>query len=364
MDHTDLPFHKDWNRSFEITSFSTEWDGWCEHKFDIIDKKFGPLPTLQPLSKTHWWRWNEQAVNEVLQKHPVVRLTYGSRNEHIQTLFDACAITGEPRVVISDTNIPQPHPENVRVISTQPLAYQFSRTLIDKKTKPIYHRKVKDLKHPFFIMAKGNDFGRPKLMLMLEQLSLLKDALYSVGQIDAVDNQFLIDDIGVNRSLKDLPDRTLGGEYIKYDVKKNLELLPHLINQCHFYASLDTNGLYGENLLYPVNEKTLWGYCTTVPTLPIWYDNIAEQMKGWGYRFTNTRYRTPGESIQDTVVRWSKEILFHYHITQNDIWSQSWQDARGEDAMHNYELTLDLHRVIMHSVEQQLSELPPEFKRN
>lgn len=363
IDHMDFPSHKELIQSFEIMPFSTEWDGWCEHKFDIIDNKFGPLPNLVPLSKTHWLKWNPQAVNEILQKHPVVRLPYGSRNEHIQTLFEACALAQEPRVVISDTKIPQPHPENVRVINTQPLAYQFSRTLIDNKPKPIHDRKTKDLKHPFFIMAKSNDFGRPRLMLMLQQLGLLKDALYSVGDINAMDHQFPNDTVGVNSSLKDLHSRTLGGEYIKFDVKKNLELIPHLINQCHFYASVDTNGLFDEQLLYPVNEKTLWGYCTTVPTLPIWYDNIAEQMKEWGYRLSNIQYRTPGESIQDTVVRWCKEILFHYHITQNDDWSKSWQDAQGDDVMHNHELNLSLHSVILQSVEQQISELPQEFKK-
>jgi len=364
IDHKDLPFQKDWNHPFKIKSFSTEWDDWCDHKFDIIDKKFGKLPNFHPLAPTHWWRWNAQAVNEILQKHPVVRLHYGSRNEHIQTLFEACALTEEPRVVISDAKILQPHPENVRVITTQPLAYQFSRTLVDqkKKSKPIYGRKAKDLKHPFFIMAKGNDFGRPRLMLMLEQLGLLKDALYSVRDINAMDYQFPSDTVSVNRSLKDLQSRILGGEYIRFDIKKNLELIPHLINQCHFYASVDTNGLFDEQLLWPVNEKTLWGYCTTVPTLPIWYDNIAEQMKEWGYHFSNTQYRTPGESIQDTVVRWCKEILFHYRITQNDDWAESWQQSRGEYAVHNHELTLSLHNVITQSVEQQISELPIEFK--
>jgi hypothetical protein len=292
----------------------------------------------------------------------VVRLDYGALDEHIQRLFDACARVGEPRIIVSDTHIPHTPPDNVRIIVTEPTAYQFSRTFSDTKIKPVYHRQAKDLRHPFMIMARGQDYGRSRLMLMLEQLGLLKDALYSVGDIRAQDYYFSPDTVSINSTLENMSTQIVGDEYVKYDVKRNLETLPALINLCHFYVGVDTNGLFSERLLCSVAEKTLWGYTTTVPVLPIWHDSVAHQMGEWGYRFTNIPYRRSGETVQDTVIRWCKEILFHYQIAQNQQWSQAWQDSQGETTIHNFELTRRLHQIIWESVERQIAELPQEFQ--
>jgi hypothetical protein len=362
MEHNESPIQKARDQPFVVRPFRTEWDHWCKHKFDIIDKKFGSLPAMTPIDSTHWWQWDQQMINETIQAHSVVRLQYGSLNEHIQRLFDACKNTNEPRLIVSDTKIPQPHPDNVRVIVTEPLAYQFSRTFAESNLRPVYHRKVQDLAHPFMILGRGGDYGRPRLMLMLEQLGLLKDALYSVGDVNARDHLFVADAVGINSALRDMSIQILGGEYIKYDVNRNLDILPDLLNRCHFYVGVDSNGLYPEQILLPVNEKSLWGYTTTVPTLPIWHDSVARQMAGWGYRFSNIPYRQPEETAQDTVIRWCKEILFHYQITQNEQWSQSWQDSQGEITIHNFELTHRLHQIILEDVERQIAELPAEFQ--
>lgn len=362
INHDESPSLKNWNQPFEIRPFGTEWDHWCQHRLTVINQKFGPMPHMVPVMRGVGWRWNQQTVNETLQKHSVVQLKYGALDEHIQRLFDACARVGEPRIIVSDTQIPHTPPDNVRVIVTEPTAYQFSRTFADTKIEPAYHRQTKDLRHPFMIMARGGDYGRPRLMLMLEQLGLLKDALYSVGDINAQNHLFWKDTVSINSSLRDMSSQVLGGEYIKFDVKRNLKKLPDLINLCHFYVGVDTNGLYLEEDLDSVGEKNLWGYTTTVPVLSIWRDSVAHQMAEWGYRFTNIPCRQSGETVQDTVIRWCKEILFHYQIAQNQQWSQSWQDSQGETTMHNFELTRRLHQIIWESIERQIAELPAEFQ--
>lgn len=362
ISRSEPPSKKEWNGSFDIRNFFSEWDHWCEHRITIIDKKFGSMPFIPPGQGGQWYRWDQQLINKTMNEHPVVRLYWGALDEQIEMLFNACALTEKPRLIISDTQIPHTPPDNVRVIVTEPNAYQFSRTFADTKTKPTYNRRVRDLQHPFMIMARGQDYGRPELMLMLKQLGLLQDALYSSGDILAGDHQFMSDPVGINLSMKDISTRVLGGEYVKYDVKKNLETLPGLINLCHFYVGVDTNGLYHEKVLHSVCEKNLWGYTTTVPVLPIWYDSTAHQMQEWGYRFTNITHRREGETDQDTVIRWCREILFHYQITLNEQWSQSWQDQQGETTIHNFELTRRLHQIILDSIERQIAELPPEFQ--
>lgn len=348
---------------FKVELFSTEWDGWCDHRVPFINAKFGRRPKIALGEKgKHWVQWDNKLLEQTVQKNSVLYLRYGSFDIHIDSLFDACRTVDEPRIVVSDTKIRSAIPENVRVIYVEPLAYQFSRTFADTNIKPVYHRQVKDLTHPFMIMSRSADHGRPRLMLMLEQLGLLKDALYSCGDIQAADHLFDKDELGINKSLKDVALRTLGSSYIKMDVKKNLEEIPALINQCHFYVGADTNGLFGENMYWPVNEKCLWGYATTVPVLPIWYDNVNQQMQEWGYRFKNIPYQQLGETVQQTVARWCCEILFYYQIAQNAQWSQSWQDQQGEDAVHNFELTRVLYKTIAHDIEQQIDELPSEFQ--
>lgn len=363
---------KDCDHQFEITHSRTEWDHWCEHRLDIIDRKFGPMPFMRPfrgvfdasdsLRDIHWCRWDPDLVHSTLREHPVVRLNYGSLEGHVRQLFEACAATGRPRVIISHTRIPHDPPENVRVIVTEPLAYQFSRTVSDARLRPAYQRRASALRHPFMIMARSTDHGRPRLMLMLEQLGLLRDALYSVSDIRARDYLFREDHVGVNAALGDLSARVLGDSYIKMDVRRNLGVVPALLELCHFYVSIDINGLYTEPCLWPVAEKNLWGYTTATPTLPIWPEHTAQQMREWGYRFQNTPYRLEGEAMQATVIRWCQEILFHHQITQNERWSQSWQDLQGEIATHNFKLTQDLHQIIQADVERQIQELPAEFQ--
>jgi hypothetical protein len=85
-------------------------------------------------------------------------------------------------------------------------------------------------------------------------------------------------------------------------------------------------------------------------------------MRQWGYRFTNVPHRLAGETLQATVIRWCREILFLCQITQNPGWGQSWQDSQGEITAHNFELTRRLHRIIWEGVERQIQELPAEFQ--
>ena len=350
------------NQPFDVGPFSTEWDQWCDHRVPFINEKFGSRPCVRALNSTHWWQWNEQLIDRTVRENPVIYLRYGCFDSHIKLLFEACRKVNEPRLIVSDVNIRSAKPANVRVIYTEPTAYQFSYTFANADIKPIYHRKIQDFKHPFMIMARNVDHGRSRLMLMLKQLGLLEDALYSCGNITAADYLFMEDPRSINSCLSDMVLSVLGGQYIKFDVKKNLKVIPELINRCHFYVSADSNGLFKEAPLYSVGEKTLWGYATTVPVLPIWYNSIDYQMQDWGYRFQNIPYRQPGETQQDTVVRWCQEILFRYQITQNSQWAQSWQDKQGEDTIHNFELTLGLYKTIARDIERQIDELPQEFQ--
>ena len=75
-----------------------------------------------------WVQWDNKLLEQTVQKNSVLYLRYGSFDIHIDSLFDACRTVNEPRIVVSDTKIRSAIPENVRVVYTEPTAYQFSKT--------------------------------------------------------------------------------------------------------------------------------------------------------------------------------------------------------------------------------------------
>lgn len=353
---------KNFDKAFDVMPYTTEWNFWCKHTVPFINAKFGNRPFLKPYDNHGWWKWDKKRVEDTVKNHSVIYLMYGSLDYHIKLLFDACQKINEPRIIVSDTNIQFTTPKNVKIISTAGLAYQFSRTFADTNVKPVYKRSVKNLKYPFMIMASSNDNGRPRLMLMLEKLGILKKSLYSSGHISPDKLLFPEDNLGINTVLTDIKKKIIGKEYIRFNVEKNFDIIPSFINQCHFYVATDTDGLYNHKINWTVSEKHLWGFTTTAPVISIWCDNTRQQMQKWGYRNHNISKRQNNETLQDTVERWCKEILFYYQITCDPNWSQSWQDKQKLDTAHNFELTRRLYKIISSDISRQIDELPVEFK--
>lgn len=349
-------------KSFAITDWNSEWKEWCKYPIPFITSKFGNRPLLRPVSIDGWWQWDSTLIEKTVKENTVLYLKYGFLEYHIKLLFDACKKINEPRIIVSEATINHPVPSNVKIIYSACHAYHFSRVFDDTNIKPVYKRQTKNLKYPFMIMAFGHDHGRPRLMLMLEQLGLLKNSLYSSGHIISNKLLFPEDPLGINSVLTDIEKTVIGKKYIKFNVKKNLNIIPNFINQSHFYVAGDTDGLYYPQAGWCVSEKHLWGYTTTTPVKSIWCDNTTEQMKRWGYRTNNISKRKKEETIQDTIERWCKEILFLYQITLNNNWSQSWQEKQQEDGNHNFQLTKNLHKIISLDIEKQIDELPIEFK--
>jgi len=355
------PFKK-LDKNFPIENYSTEWDSWCDYEVPLVNKKFGKRPFLRPSSiYGYWWQWDKTLIEKTIQQNSVIYLRHASLDYHINLLLEACKKIGAPRIIVSDTNIRANVPENVRVIVVPGLAYQFSRCFADTDIKPDFNRKIDKCKYPFMLMASSQDNGRPRLLLMLKKLGLLEKCLYSTSSISSKDFLFPEDDLGLNQVMTSLDKKIIGKEYIKFNVKTNLDIIPKFINLCNFYLAIDSNGLYDHNINWQVSEKHLWGYTTTVPVISFWCKNTLEQMQNWGFKTHNISMRQKNETIQETITRWSKEILFYYQITLDPNWSRSWQDKQNINSAKNFEIAKNLHNKIKNGISQQIEELPSEF---
>ena len=358
------------SRPFNIHHYITEWDHWCRHAVPFINGKFGkrpwiePLGTPDPLGDWTYSYWQDTLIEDTIKAHPVVYLGYGSGHDNIKQLYNTCEKVGEPRLIITTSKIRSkiPVPDSVRIIHTDAMAYQYSKTFNESGISPVYHRKIVDMKHSFLLMASNINSARVPVVMMLKELGVLEDALWTCPEVKAVDQLLDPDHIGINSVLSDLDKRVLGGEYIRQDNKRNMEVLPHLLQQCHFHVAMDSDVLDTDYHHWCVAEKHLQGYTTTTPILPIWGDEEAEQMNEWGFRFDNIHGRDASESKQEAMVRFCKEILFYSQMSKNPDWAQSWQDNQGETTAHNFELNRKLHEIIYRDIEKQIDELPPEFQ--
>lgn len=360
---------KDLNKPFKITPFLTEWDIVVKDVINpvpFINAKFGNRPTLTPLNgEINWWSWNNNMLVETVKNNPVLYLKYGSFDSHIKQLYQACANTDQPRLIVTYDKIrlAVPIPANVRVIHTNAMAYQFSKLVSDDKNiRPVLHRSVADLKHSFLFMAANPNSDRVKVLMMLESLGVLENALYSSPDIEIRSKQYLTDKIAINQHLNDLHRKYLGRYYSKFDMKGNLRVMPDLLNQCHFHVAMDSDVLRTNYIHWCVAEKHLQGFTATIPVLPIWDEPETQTMKEWGFRFKNIPSRDESESEQEAIMRWCKEILFYYQMIGNKEWAQSYQDLQGEDTFHNFMLLKGLHKTISSNIEKQIDELPTEFQ--
>ena len=349
---------------FKVINYFTEWDHWCRHSVPFINEKFGKRPWIEPLHDFKFQHWEDRLIDDTIKDHPVVYLGYGSRYENIKQLYTACEKIGEPRLIITTSKIRSniPVPDSVRIIHTEAMAYQYSKTFDDSGISPVYHRKATDLKYSFLFMASSRYSDRVPVAMMLKELGVLEDALWACPEVKAVDRLYDPDPIGINSVLSDLDKRVVGGEHVQFNEKRNTEILSPLLRQCHFHVAMDSDVLYTDYHHWCVAEKHLQGYTTTTPVLPIWGDEQAEQMKEWGFRFDNIPGRAESESKQEAIVRWCREILFYSQLSKNPDWAQSWQDSQGETTSHNFELNRKLHEVIYRDIEKQIDELPPEFR--
>ena len=211
-------------------------------------------------------------------------------------------------------------------------------------------------------MASNPYSDRVPVLMMLKQLGVLEDALWSCPDIYASDRVYAEDHIAINPALSDIKKQVVGGEYIAFNCKGNMVVLPPLLQQCHFHVAMYSDVLYTDYHHWCVDEKHLQGYTTTTPVLPIWRDEQAEQMREWGFRFENIPGRAELESKQEAIMRWCREILFYSQLSKNPDWAQSWQDSQGETTSHNFELNRKLHKIIYRDIEKQIDELPSEFR--
>lgn len=371
-----IPNIKSLDKPFEITPFQTEWDRTLSDVIKpapFINAKFGnrpmltPLgpPLMDPLGYTGWWNWNKSMLDETVKNNSVLYLLYGSVDSHIKQLYQACADTGQPRLIVTHDKIRSavPVPANVRVIHTNAMAYQFSKLVSDDSNiRPVFRRSVADLKHSFLFMAANPNSDRIKVLMMLESLGVLENALCSSPDVEVRSKQYITDNIAINQHLNHLHSKYLGSDYSKFGLKGNLRTISDLLSQCHFHVAMDSDVLYTHYIHWCVGEKHLQGFTATTPVLPIWDDPETQTMKEWGFRFNNIPSRDESESEQEAVMRWCKEILFYYQMIGNKEWAQSWQNQQGEDTFHNFTLLKGLHRTISSNIERQIDELPTEFQ--
>jgi len=350
---------------FSFGSFPTDWGEWAE-PVPYIHDKFGDRPQLRPIKwGKHRWTWDEKVLDETVKTNPVIYLAEGSNIENINQLFRAYARLNEPRLIITESKIrcTAEVPANVNFIYVNGHAWQFSKMFDQSGIRPRYDRNVRNLSHTFLMMAANplRKYEGPKILMMLEALGALKDALYSCPDLLSVESQYIKDDIGINLHMKNMKQRHIG-EYLTYNHRKNLPIISKHLNHCHFHVARSPQAIYDHYWHWGVDEKHLQGYASMTPVLPIWADPEAEQMGEWGFRFNNIRGRSRDESEQETIIRWCREILFHVQIARNQEWSQSWQDLQSQNASHNFALLKKLHHVIKKDIEKQIDELPNEFK--
>jgi len=358
------------DKPFKINPFLTEWNranADVINPVPFINAKFGNRPMLTPMddTATGWWSWNDNLLDETVKNNPVLYLDYGSFDSHLKQLYQACAGTDQPRLIVTDDKIRSavPVPANVRVIHTNAMAYQFSKLVSDDRNiRPVFHRSVADLKHSFLFMASNPNSDRIKVLMMLESLGVLENALCSSPDVEVRTRQYITDNIGINQHLNHLHSKNLGRDYSRFDVKGNLRTISDLLDQCHFHVAIDSDVLYTHYIHWCVAEKHLQGFTATTPVLPIWNEPETQTMKEWGFRFNNIPGRDESESEQEAVMRWCKEILFYYQMIGNKEWAQSWQDQQGEDTFHNFMLLKGLHGTISSNIERQIDELPTEFQ--
>jgi hypothetical protein len=351
----------------EKKEYQTEWCEWSSDSIPYITEKWGnriTIPTPVEVSVDGEFYWYEQSLlDRVVRDNPVIFLKYGYFDWQLDELKQSLKKIEENRILISFCRLPGEWPKNVKLIHTEPMAYQFSRALERAQLRQKYHRQIKELKHSFAIMAMGLDQGRHKLMMMLKKLGLLDRAIHSNPNLSKTAGIYIEDNLSLNDHLIDIEGKILGDQgYVKFDVEKNLQILPSLFEECHFYVSIDTNPFL-DNRIVCITEKVMWGVTTTTPLLPIWATNKSEQMKNWGFRFNNVGYRRDNESEQGAVQRWCERIMFLDKITQDPEWAQSWENSQGEDSAHNADLARRLHNIIDADIQRQIEELPADFYR-
>jgi len=349
---------------FPVRSYATEWDWGAEIPF--INEKFGTRTRLNPLDPMGkgWWSWPDSLVEKTVMENPVMYLHYGSLDSQIKQLYTACEKTGAPRLIITDEKIRSKHkvPSNVRILVTHAMAYQYSKIFDESKLRPVYKRKVDNLEHSFMIMASNPDSPATYVLMVLQELGALENALYSSPSLPAEKWIREDDKLAINHVIKDLKKNYIGGDYVRFDHKKNLNIISENLKKCHFFVAIDRDVFYNDYVHWSIAEKHLQCFTSTTPVMPIWTDAESTQMKEWGFRFENIVSRQQDETVQCAVKRWCEKILFNLNITKNQQWSQAWQDTNAPDTTHNFELLKKLHQNIANEIDQQIDELPKEFK--
>jgi hypothetical protein len=346
------------------SEYKTEWSEWSPDPVPHVTAKWGErimLPNPVEIKHNNFYWYETELLDQIARDNAVIYLKYGYFLWQINELKQSLAKVNEPRIVVSFCDLPGPWPDNVRLINTEPMAYQFSKAITRAGLRPKYQRRVSQLDHRFTIMAMGRDQGRHKLMLMLERLNLLANAKHSNPDLAPEQGVFTEDHLAFNKMARPLPARILGDAYVKFNVEQNLKVLPGIIEQGNFFVSIDTNPFLDDRISN-ITEKIMWSMTTTTPVIPIWATNKARQMAEWGFRFDNVGYRRSEETEQQAVQRWCERIMFMDRIAQDPEWAQSFEDRSGEDTAHNVDLAKRLHVIIDQSIQHQIDQLPREFQ--
>lgn len=354
------------DKPFGIEPYTTEWNYWAD-PVPFINSKFGNRPVLTPMGGLYWHVWDEKILEKTVRENTVLYLNEASHDTHFDQLFKACSRIGEPRLIVTCPRIRSSikTPDNVRVIHTDALAYQFSKLVKDVKPRLMFHRKVDDLEHPFLIMAsnKTNTRDGPRILMMLNALGVLDDTLYTCPDMKSSDQLYIEDTLGINNSLKDLNFRSIENKpYDNRNHRDNIKQIIKALDKCHFHVARNSNIIWDHHQHWAVDQVHLQGYASATPVLSIWDDEQAQQMTDWGFRINNIPCRRKNETEQEAITRWCQKILFYTQMTKNKEWAQSWQDTQGEDAVHNFEQLNGLHKKIYSNIERQIDELPVEFR--
>jgi len=358
----ELKIHEDPNPRTKTIELLSEHK-WLDAPTSCVTRKWGDRPVLGSFYDVEiksWKYFGVGKIDQMVREHSVIYLSVHLLPCEIETLRDSLRRLGEPRIIVSMQALPGEWPDSVRLIVTHPMAYIFSYCL-DKGGFGIQHKKkVRDLKYNFGIMQQGPEPGRRHLIMMLKKLGLLDRALYSNNHLTA-DHTFSSDELAINKHLVDIPSKIIGVSYDRKNLFENMKFLLPEIEKCHLWISTESD-VYMSDLLMCVAEKPMWAVSTGTPLLAIWRENVAQQMRDWGYRFHNLGIKGEDETDQGAVRRWCEKIAFMDHLFRDPDWAQDWLDLQGENTSWNAELSRKLHLTIAGDTERQIQELPAEFQ--
>lgn len=308
--------------------------------------------------RDHVW-YTTAALTEIVRGNRVIGMDTVTRFEwQVDELRQVCWRVQEPTILVSQTHLPGEWPDWVRVVVTQPFAYQFSRLF---SLSPPSRSQTPIGQHRLLIMARNWDHGRQHLLMWLNAMGLLDDALVSCPELRACDFWLPHDRRGVNELLRDMPAMTIGDQYHRLDLRVNFKhLVPHM-ERCNFQIAV-SNCPLDAGAIRPVSEKVLWAVATHTPAVCIWSESEQSQMLEWGFRVDHTPTRQAHETECEALHRFVDRVRVWHDNTRDALDARRWLESHAMQQHRNQRLMANLHQTIDQDIQRQISELPVEFQ--